>query len=235
MKPDRSVYLREFLLPLGVILLVSALVSLSDFDRTVARLFFDPETHWPYEFYWLWDGLYRFGGVPAGIMALGGLLILLAALFLRTAKRFWRPAVYLLLLLALGPGLLVHNIGKDMWGRPRPVDTVDFGGFREYHHVYQRAGENMGKSFPSGHAAVGFYTLAPFYLLRRRNRRGAQIALIAGSAYGLLMSVGRMAQGGHYLTDTLWSWYLVTLTGGVLYYLLEPDRWGDSPVLEQQE
>ena len=226
MTRNRAVLLGEFLLPLVAILLISVIASIFDLDRSAARLFFDPVSRWPYEFYWLWDGLYHYGWIPAGSIASGGLGLLLTALFARRARRFWRPGLFLVLLLALGPGLLVHNIGKDLWGRPRPVDTIDFGGFRPYHHVYQRAGDNMGKSFPSGHAAIGFYTLAPFFLLRRRNRKGALSALVGGSAYGLLMSIGRMAQGGHYLTDVLWSWYLVSLTGSALYYLLKPDRWG---------
>jgi membrane-associated PAP2 superfamily phosphatase len=114
-----------------------------------------------------------------------------------------------------------------MWGRPRPIDIVDFNGSRPYHQVYQPAGPDMGKSFPSGHAAIGFYTIAPFFVLRRRKPRAALGLLLAGGGYGALMSVGRMLQGGHFLSDVLWSGYLVHMTGMLLYYLLHPDRFGD--------
>ena len=39
-----------------------------------------------------------------------------------------RAAVFLVLSLLLGPGLLVNVILKDNWGRPRPGSVVEFGG-----------------------------------------------------------------------------------------------------------
>lgn len=220
----RSRLLRDFILPLGVILALSALVSLSDFDRGLETYFYTPTAGWLYSTDWLWTQLYEFGMIPGLVLAVGGLLLLVLSLFVVPLRRYWRPASFLLLLALIGPGLLVHEVGKEMWGRPRPVDTLDFGGTRPYHQVYQPAGPELGKSFPSGHAAIGFYLIAPFFILRRRQRKAALVTLVIGSGYGALMSVGRMVQGGHYLTDVLWSGYLVYLTGMLLYYFLKPDQ-----------
>ncbi len=223
MKLSRRKLLVDFVLPLAVILLLSAVISLSDLDRGFAGFFYRPAQGWIFRDHWLWMLFYDYGMIPGLVLAIGGLLLLLLGIFVRQLRRYWRPAAFLVLLALLAPGFLVHAVGKDMWGRPRPIDTVDFGGTRPYYQVYEPAGPDLGKSFPSGHAAIGFYTIAPFFLLRRRHHRVALAVLLVGGCYGALMSVGRMAQGGHYLTDVLWSGYLVYLTGMVLYYLLKPE------------
>ncbi len=218
----------DFILPLATILLLSLVISLGDLDRGLAVQFYRPADGWFLRQHWFWVLLYDYGMLPGLMLSGGGLLVLSAGAFVHRLRRYWRPATFLLLVALLGPGLLVHAVGKDMWGRPRPVDTRDFAGQRDYHSVFDRAGPKMGKSFPSGHAAIGFFTMAPFFIWRRRNRRRALLWLTGGCAYGLLMGVGRMAQGGHYLTDILWSGYLVHLTGMLLYYLLHPDQASDD-------
>jgi len=221
---NRRILLVDFMLPLALILLASAAISLVDLDRGLASFFYRPPAGWIFRDHWLWMLFYEYGMVPGLVLAIGGLLVLLASIIMPRLRRYWRPATFLLLLALIGPGFLVHAVGKDMWGRPRPNDTLDFGGQRPYHQVYQPAGPDLGKSFPSGHAAIGFYMIAPFFLLRRRKHKMALVALASGGCYGTLMSIGRMAQGGHYLTDVLWSAYLVHMTGMLLYYLLQPDR-----------
>lgn len=223
MRRERLVLWPDFGLPLALILLLSLGLTLADLDRGIAGLFRVPGVGWVYQDFWLWRLLYHFGMVPGLLLGIAGLLTLVAGVFVRRLRRYWRPAAFLLLMVLLGPGALVHSVGKELWGRPRPVDTREFGGARTYHSVFERA-PGQGKSFPSGHAAIGFYTLAPFFVWRRRNRRRARLWLTGGIIYGLLMGLGRMAQGGHYLTDVLWSGYLVYLTGALLYYLLRPDR-----------
>jgi membrane-associated PAP2 superfamily phosphatase len=68
--------------------------------------------------------------------------------------------------------------------------------------------------------------MAPFFVLRRRAPGWARKALVAGVLYGLMMGLARMIQGGHYLTDVIWSGVLVYMTGLVLYYLFRLDRAG---------
>ncbi len=218
------ILLRDFLLPLALILLLSLAVTLGNYDREVSAFFYRPPDGWVFRDYWLWMLLYDYGMVPGLALGGAGLLVLVTGVLASRMRRLWRPAALLLLLALLGPGLLVHAVGKDMWGRPRPIDTRDFGGQREFHSVFQPAGADQGKSFPSGHAAIGFYTIVPFFLLRRKKPVAARICLGLGLTYGALMAIGRMAQGGHYLTDVLWSAYLVHFCGMLLYYLLDPER-----------
>jgi membrane-associated PAP2 superfamily phosphatase len=46
------------------------------------------------------------------------------------------------------------------------------------------------------------------------------IALATGIAYGIVMGIARMAQGGHFPTDVLWSGIIVLSIVAALYYLV---------------
>ncbi len=81
-----------------------------------------------------------------------------------------------------------------------------------------------GRSFPSGHASVAFYLASPWFLLRSTRRRAARLWLGAGLAYGGLVSLTRMVQGAHFLSDVLWSWGIVHLLGLLLAHWLRLDH-----------
>ena len=48
--------------------------------------------------------------------------------------------------------------------------------------------------------------------------------MAGGLIFGVAMSVARITQGGHFLSDNLWAWGMVHLTAVALYYLLRLDR-----------
>ena len=48
--------------------------------------------------------------------------------------------------------------------------------------------------------------------------------MAGGLFFGVLMSIARITQGGHFLSDTLWAWGMVHLLAVALYYLLKLDR-----------
>jgi len=130
----------------------------------------------------------------------------------------------MVILLALGPGLLVNTVFKDQWGRPRPREAAQFGGSKTFHQPWERGGAKQGRSFPSGHGASAFYLAMPFFALRRRYPRIAVRIFTAGMCYGLFMGVARITQGGHFISDILWAWGMVHLTAVALYYLMGLDR-----------
>jgi lipid A 4'-phosphatase len=134
---------------------------------------------------------------------------------LRRGRPVWRldgpGAAFLLLALALGPGLLVNTALKDHWGRARPSQVTAFGGTQAFTPAPLPADQCARNcSFPAGHPAVGFYLVSFALLVQDRRRRGAAIgaAVVAGG----LIGVARMAQGGHFLSDVVFSGLLV---GGV--------------------
>ncbi len=144
------------------------------------------------------------------------LLLLIAPWFVDKLKGSRTKTTFLLLVLLLGPGIIVHPILKDNWDRPRPRDIQQFGGELEFKPAFvmsSQAGNNQ--SFASGHGAMGFYFMAFAWVFRKRRY------LVAGIVLGSLVSAGRIVQGGHFLTDVLTAAFIVYFTCRVMsYYLL---------------
>jgi lipid A 4'-phosphatase len=112
-------------------------------------------------------------------------------------------AAYLALSLALGPGLLVNTVFKDHWHRARPSQIVEFGGSLHFTPVLQLADQCATNcSFSSGHGALGFWPVA-LALLAPLSRRRAAVA--AALAFGAFVGMVRIAQGGHFLSDVVFS------------------------------
>jgi membrane-associated PAP2 superfamily phosphatase len=136
--------------------------------------------------------------------------------------------LFLAATLALGPGLLVNGIFKPNWGRPRPHQTVEFGGKQAFVAVWGMGTSRYSKSFPSGHASMGFYLMAPAFLLYRRRRAWAFAFLLLGLAAGLALGIARIAQGAHFPSDVLWSAGMVYLSGLLLLPLFRLGRSADA-------
>jgi len=216
----------EFLLPLLAVAAVAVALTITDADLAIESLFYTPGAGWPQGNEELWTFLYRYGNIPAFVIGgLGAIVFLLSFFFVR-----FRPdrkaGLFIVVFLVLGPGLIVNSLFKDHWGRPRPSEIVNFGGTETYRPFWRPGSPGVGRSFPSGHAAIGFFIMAPFFILRRRAPGWARRALAAGILYGSLMGLTRMIQGGHFLTDVIWAGFLVYLTGLFLYYLFRLDQEG---------
>jgi membrane-associated PAP2 superfamily phosphatase len=222
----RKGILADFLVPLLAAVAATGAIDVAGFDLAVQALFYSPGAGWALGDREPWAFLYHFGNLPAFALGAMGVIAFVLSFF---AERF-RPdrvaALFVVVLLALGPGLIVNTVFKDHWGRPRPADIVQFGGTETYRSFWHPGPPERGRSFPSGHAAVGFFLMAPFFVLRRRAPGWARRALAAGILYGSLMGLGRMIQGGHFLTDVIWSGCMVYFTGLFLYYLFRLDREG---------
>lgn len=213
--------LGDFCLPVLILLAASFLIVLTDADLFISGLFHDPRLGWHLADNNPWKFTYDYGMIPAFIMALGGLGLFFFSLFYKKILPYRRIGIFLIIFLLIGPGLVVNTVFKDHWGRPRPADIENFGGSAVYQPFWQPGEAGEGKSFPSGHASVGFFIFAPFFFLRRDYRRWAFLFLALGIAYGLLMGLGRIVQGGHFLSDVIWSGGLTYLSGLALSYSLK--------------
>jgi lipid A 4'-phosphatase len=139
-------------------------------------------------------------------------------------------ALYVALVLAIGPGLLINSVLKDNSHRPRPASVQEFGGPEPYAPPFDFAGVcDVNCSFVAGDPAIGFALLAPALLLPPR-RRGAGIAVALG--LGALLGLMRMLQGGHFLSDVIFSGIVVSATVlGLHWAMFTADgaprgRWG---------
>jgi lipid A 4'-phosphatase len=139
------------------------------------------------------------------------ILILLARLVLtrrRLGKEWKTPEVEMigasLVTLAVGCGLLVNLVLKTFSGRPRPRDTIMFGGNLDF----VEAGSFVGKcvkncSFVSGEASSAGWLLCLVILLPPRWRLplGLPMAMIS-----ILIPTLRVLTGAHYLSDAVLGW-----------------------------
>lgn len=160
------------------------------------------------------------------VLVLGLLCLLIYNLVRRRAVGPFetRAVLFMLAVLALGPGLVVNAVFKEHWGRARPRDIAQFGGTRTFTPAFVISDQcERNCSFPSGHASLPFAFAALGFLLRRR-----RWAVYAGAAaFGGLVGFGRIVQGAHFLSDVVFSGVFVFLVAYLLahyVFRLEPVR-----------
>ncbi len=133
-------------------------------------------------------------------------------------------------MLVIGPGILVNCVLKPCWSRPRPHAVKSFKACddprdppRDFVPVWERAFGVQDSSFPSGHAAMGFYLMTPAFVCYRRRPWLAAGSLLLGLCSGTIIGLARVVAGSHFPSDVLWS-------GGIIYFtallLAAPFRFG---------
>ncbi|MDH7797928.1 MULTISPECIES: phosphatase PAP2 family protein [unclassified Beijerinckia] len=176
------------------------------------------------------DGLF-IGATRAGValryvfyvapLALAIILLLLWLIAKRRTLRWPVPSnkamAFMVICLALGPGLLTNVILKEHSHRPRPfhVAEVNKGGIWPFRPWYKFDGQCQSNcSFVSGEASSSMWTLAPALMAPPP----FQAAAIVGSII-LTIATGlwRMALGGHFLSDVLLGALLTSLLITLVY------------------
>jgi lipid A 4'-phosphatase len=209
----------NFVLPISVAVILSVVISWTNADIEIARLFYDPGKGWFLGQKLPWYFLYHYGNIPGIILAVGGFLVFVLSFFRKELSPYKKIGLFLAIFMVLGPGLVVNTVFKEHWGRPRPGDIVNFGGKQTFHQAWEIGETGQGESFPSGHASVGFFLFAPYFFLGKSHRKGAFAFLCLGIVFGFFMGTGRIIQGGHFLTDVIWSGLFTYLTGLTLAYI----------------
>ncbi|QQL44979.1 phosphatase PAP2 family protein [Sulfuriroseicoccus oceanibius] len=209
--PRPHFVVRDILPALALLLIGTILFRIFNWDLPVALWAQDDQGGWSRGDTGIWRVLYVVGTWPALLSGVAAILILLVGLRRPAAARFRKPAGYLLLVLLVGPLIIANAILKDHWGRPRPRDTAPLGGEYAFEEVLTMDLSSPGKSFPCGHATMGFFFFAFYFLLRSRRPRLAKGFLVAGLGYGSIIGMARLLQGGHFASDTLWA-------AGVLWF-----------------
>ena len=111
--------------------------------------------------------------------------------------------------------ILIVNLGlKNLWGRSRPNEVIDFGGIDSFTPWYQVADRCISNcSFVSGDASVGFALIIFYFLLN--NKIYLWIALIVGFGVGLL----RIMEGGHFISDIVLAGVIMFVFYSLCYRL----------------
>ena len=121
----------------------------------------------------------------------------------------WRRSLgYLILAITLSVGIVPAL--KKITQVHCPWNLTNFGGSEFYSPLLgpRSAMENPGRCWPAGHATAGFSLLALFFVLRDYRPGLAKAALLFAISLGVVFGMGRMLQGAHFLSHTLWTAFL---------------------------
>lgn len=205
-----------------VLLALSAyFMLLPGVDLAMARLFYSPEAGFALSDNVVLKALRKSSTYALMMIVLGLLGEVVLGLRARAGRfrHYSRRAVVILAGLAIGPGLIVNGLLKSMWGRPRPIQTDVFGGDAAFTPAWTISdGCAKNCSFVSGEASSAAWMVAAVWLMTPPEWRRWTVP--AALAYGIALSVNRMAFGGHFLSDTLLSWAITGLVLAILYRLI---------------
>lgn len=217
--------IKEFMVPAVILAILTIYCLVSPVDLAVSQTFYTPESGgWK-----LRDGdffrfIYNEGLQPAIYVTGAAMLVLLVGFHYHSLRRMRKVALYLVLVMVIGPGLLVNAVLKEHWGRPRPRDVENFGGKERFEKVWEYDASSPGKSFPSGHASMGFFFFAAYFLLRGWGRWWALGTLAGALILGGLLGFTRIVQGGHFFSDIVWSAGICYFVSLGLFYALKMHR-----------
>lgn len=183
-----------------------------EFDIELTRRFFDPATqrfplaHDPL-LNWLRDQAMWVVFVSAGCAVAAVVVKLLRPS--RPMPMPGRAVIFMIVTLALGPGILVNGILKEHWARPRPGEVIEFGGDKAFVPWWDSRGTcDSNCSFVSGETATATWLLAPAVLVPGAWRVAAVGAALLFTA---AMAALRLAFGAHFFTDVAFAFLLTAL------------------------
>lgn len=203
--------------PLIILAVGSVVFRFSDLDLVMQRWFWSTEGIWRFEDGWLVNAVYRFGNYPALLVAASGMIVCILSFFVSQLKPAQSLGGLMAFAMIIGPGLLVNATLKEHYGRPRPRQVTEFGGNQPFSPLGKPTFDGRGKSFPSGHASMGFFWFVPAIYFWSRSRNLAWGLGGLALLHGGLMGFGRMAQGGHWPSDIFWSAGIVYVSGWGLH------------------
>ena len=216
----------NLLVPLIFALATLALTWTTPIDSAVQRQFYEPagQSPWPIAESHLSQVFYYGAPVIIGLIALFALYLVCFRRTHVSGSPSRKVGIYLLLCCLAGPGILINVILKEYTGRPRPRQIQQFGGDYDYHRPFELGKLAAGKSFPAGHASVGFLLSAFYFIYRKKSKITAKTFLSLSIGLGLLMGFFRIAAGAHFASDVIFA--------GILVFLI---NYGLTPVLKTDD
>ena len=210
--------------PMIALVLMTMVFTIFDWDLRVAEYFYRSGQGWYLDKKPLWVWLHAYGTIPGLVLTLGALIAWLTGFYVQRLRPWRRPCLVVVLTTLLAAGLVVNAVLKQYWGRPRPSQTIEFGGKWEYRSIFPPGTPGKGASFPCGHCTMGFVFLA-MASFRRQSKALAYGGVAVGVVLGGLLSAARVVQGAHFLSDTIWSLGIVGMTAAALeIYLPRPKQ-----------
>ena len=190
-------------------------VSFAQIDIAFSSLFFDGSFYLKGSLFEVF--FYKSVPIVVTTLAVGsiGLFLYNAAFQKNILGVNGRKIIYVVLVLAFAPGLIVNATFKENWGRARPAEIKEFGGDKTFTPAFVLSNQG-GNSFSSGHGSAAFSVLGFALLARKRKELWIALAL----SYGVAVSFARVIGGGHFLSDNVTSFFVVYITTHMLYYFI---------------
>ena len=216
----RSLLALKVSVPLCIILGVF-FVNFAQLDLIASHAFYDEQLKSPatnYSGFWLAHSaflqfIYKAVDVISRLALFISIFTFVWLMLKRNAKAFYAAIVMFSLL--TGPLIAVNEIFKEHWGRARPRSVEEFDGKQQFTPAWIIADQcKHNCSFTSGHAAAGFALCVGFFVSRRK------IWLISGLVLGGLVGLTRMMNGAHFLSDVIFSFFIVYIVSAVAAYFI---------------
>ena len=110
--------------------------------------------------------------------------------------------------------IFVNLVLKNLWGRARPGDIIQFDGQDLYTPWYQISNIcETNCSFVSGDSSVGFSIIILFLITKKI--LFLYLSIFLGFSLGLI----RMMAGGHFFSDVLFAGFFVIILNLIIYQL----------------
>lgn len=159
----------------------------------------------PFNYFYEFDGgIPNSAYIPAIILA----ILLFAALVYFLVKkdvsffRKYRKSALVLLLLVISELVLV-NVLKMVWARPRMRSIEGFEQFKYWWQVNGFKNLEEFKSFPSGHTANAFAMIAGVSFIASED--GKKKWMLFAFTWGSLTALSRVVLGAHFLSDVIFG------------------------------
>lgn len=174
-------------------------------DDNVSRLFYSPSLHgFPLrDSVWLEWLNHRLGKYT---VTAAGLWLLASGLYRRDSRRTFTAGMMMLATAAV-------SLLKARSAHSCPWDIAAYGGSADHFPTLAAIPLNAGPGhcFPGGHASAGFALMALYFYWQPLHPARARMALWGGVLAGMLMGLGQIARGAHFLSHNLWSGWVVWL------------------------
>lgn len=199
---------------IGAIGLAILFIAFPELDIGASQLFYKQGQGGVVPGFWLADSeflkvFFRLvDDVAQGVLLLS---IAIAVFYgLKKHPRFLASAIVATSLL-LGPAIAVNAVFKEHWDRARPRQIVEFGGAKQFTPAWVISDQcSRNCSFVSGHAAAGFSFVVGYFVSQSR------AWLWLGLAFGGLTGLTRIMVGAHFLSDVVFSFFIVYLIAAIV-------------------
>ena len=141
------------------------------------------------------------------VVSVFSLLLIVTGILIKKKKKvfFLKQRTKLILLgFIVGPvigcGLIANFYFKDNWGRARPINIQEFGGDKIYAKPFTISDQcKKNCSWIGGEASAAFSFITGTIILKN------PIYLIINLIFGIVVSLCRIAMGGHFLSDNIFA------------------------------